>query len=159
MMPFEKQYFTGGANDIRAWPVRALGPGNFETPLTAQFYNQTADIKIVANLEYRFKLFWLLEGALFLDVGNIWIMPGLSDVSDDLENDNNVKTEFNFNTFLNQMALGTGLGVRLDLSFFLFRFDLGYKLRNPQSEWFPDSGDSFRFFDYFIPHFAVGYPF
>ena len=158
VMPFEKQYFTGGANDIRAWPVRALGPGNFETPLTAQFYNQTADIKIVANLEYRFKLFWLLEGALFLDAGNIWIMPGLSGVSDDLDNDNNVKTEFNFNTFLNQMALGTGLGVRLDLSFFLFRIDLGYKLRNPQSEWFPEP-DEPGFFNYLIPHFAVGYPF
>ena len=123
-----------------------------------QFSDFSGQKKIVENLEYRFKLFWLLEGALFLDAGNIWIMPGLSGVSDD-ESFDNVKTEFNFNTFLNQMALGTGLGVRLDFSFFLFRFDLGYKLRNPQSEWFPEPAETNGFFKYLIPHFAVGYPF
>ena len=71
-IPFEKQYFGGGANGIRAWQVRSLGPGSYVVPDTIDFINQTADIKLEANAEYRFKLFWILEGALFLDAGNIW---------------------------------------------------------------------------------------
>ena len=71
-IPFEKQYFGGGANGIRAWQVRSLGPGSYKPDTTATFLNQTADIKLEANAEYRFKLFWILEGAVFLDAGNIW---------------------------------------------------------------------------------------
>ncbi|MBP1666862.1 MAG: hypothetical protein H6Q23_1722, partial [Bacteroidetes bacterium] len=70
-VPFEKQYFGGGANGIRAWQVRTLGPGSY-VPDESKFLNQTADIKIEANAEYRFNLFWILEGAVFLDAGNIW---------------------------------------------------------------------------------------
>ena len=71
-IPFEKQYFSGGSNGIRAWQVRTLGPGSFSPTDTVSFLNQTADIKLEANAEYRFKLFWILEGAVFLDAGNIW---------------------------------------------------------------------------------------
>lgn len=154
-MPFEKQYFTGGANDIRAWPVRSLGPGSFVDTSSTGFYNQTADLKIVANLEYRFKLFWLLEGAFFVDVGNIWMLPKLKKLEEEDE-DEREDVVFKFDKFLSQMAIGTGLGVRLDFSFFLFRLDFGYKLRNPQEEWFPFKGS---FNDDVTMHFAIGYPF
>jgi outer membrane protein assembly factor BamA len=76
-VPFEKKYFSGGANSIRAWQVRSLGPGSFDESalidsVGRRFPNSTADIKLEANIEYRFNLFWLMEGALFLDAGNIW---------------------------------------------------------------------------------------
>ncbi len=159
-MPFEKQYYTGGANDIRAWPVRSLGPGADSTSvLTSGFFNQTGDMKIGANLEYRFNLFWKLEGALFFDFGNIWMLPKSSKNLEEPEEELSKDVIFNFNTFLSQMAIGTGVGIRLDLSFFLFRFDLGYKLRNPQGEWLPIYETNPGFFDYFTPHFTIGYPF
>ena len=114
-MPFEKQYFGGGANGIRAWRVRSLGPGSFK-PAPAAFLNQTADIKIEANAEYRFKLFWILEGALFLDAGNIWTIrydeaqPG---------------SQFLLNKFYKDIAVGTGAGLRFNFDFVIGRVDMG----------------------------------
>ncbi len=149
-LPFEKQYFTGGANDIRAWPVRSLGPGSFVQTKT-NFYNQTADLKIVANLEYRFKVFWVLEGALFLDMGNIWA------VSKEDDRPGALFTK----TFYDDLAIGTGIGARLNFSFFLFRLDFGFKMRDPQIE---DSNkwvflnNNYGRKDITL-HLAVGYPF
>jgi outer membrane protein assembly factor BamA len=77
-LPFEKRYFTGGANGVRAWQARALGPGSYYQA-KERYPNRTADIKFEANVEYRYKLFWKLEGALFFDAGNIWSMPGIDD--------------------------------------------------------------------------------
>jgi outer membrane protein assembly factor BamA len=120
-IPYEKQYFSGGANGIRAWQVRNLGPGSYRG-FTSRYPNTTADIKLEANLEYRFKLFWVLEGALFVDAGNIWsITP----------EDEREGAEFAWNKFYKEIAVGTGLGLRMDFSFFIFRFDLGLQARDP----------------------------
>ena len=130
-MPFEKQYFGGGANDIRAWQVRSLGPGSYQAPDTVNtLYNETADIKLELNAEYRFKLFWILESALFVDAGNIWtykndpFRPG---------------AQFKFNKFYKDIAIGTGTGLRFDFNFVIARVDLGMKLRDPSisqgSKW------------------------
>jgi outer membrane protein assembly factor BamA len=151
-IPFEKQYFTGGANGIRAWPVRNLGPGTYRETRSV-YPNATADIKLEANFEYRFKLFWILEGALFADAGNIWTIR---------KDDKREGTVFNWNTFYKQIAVGTGVGLRMDFSFFIFRIDLGLKARDPSlpsgPQWVilnrPDKNYKYTNF-----HVAIGYPF
>jgi outer membrane protein assembly factor BamA len=151
-IPFEKQYFGGGANGIRAWQVRTLGPGSF-VPDDSTFLNQTADIKLEFNAEYRFKLFWILEGAVFVDAGNIW------SIRNDIASPG---SQFKFNSFLNDIAVGTGAGLRLDLSFITLRADLGMKLRDPWidkgSKWIISSRP-YNFRDDFTLVVAIGYPF
>ncbi|PKQ60688.1 hypothetical protein BZG02_18365 [Labilibaculum filiforme] len=122
VLPFEKSYFSGGANGIRAWQVRSLGPGSYYSDDAAIYPNNSADLKFEANLEYRFKLFWALEGALFVDAGNIWAIS---------KKDDRVGADFEFDRFYKEIALGTGFGTRVDLNFILFRIDLGLKLRDP----------------------------
>lgn len=121
VLPFEKKYFSGGANSIRAWQVRSLGPGSFIDSLNMS--NQLGDIKLEANFEYRFKLIWVLEGAFFIDAGNIWAIN-----NDDIREN----AIFKFSDFYKQLAVGSGLGARFDFSFFVFRFDVGLKVREPQ---------------------------
>jgi len=154
VLPFEKRYFSGGANSIRAWPVRGLGPGSY-VEKTLDYYNQTADIKLEANAEYRFKLFWLLEGAFFIDAGNIWtIRP-----SGNLEIDE--AGLFKFDKFYKQIAVGVGAGTRLDFNYFVFRLDMGVKARDPSlapgERWVlgtkPIKWKDMTF------NFAIGYPF
>ncbi|MFO7851496.1 MAG: BamA/TamA family outer membrane protein [Bacteroidota bacterium] len=151
-VPFEKQYFSGGANSIRAWNVRSLGPGSY-TPVDSSFYNMTADIKLEFNAEYRFKLFWILEGAMFLDVGNIWTF---------YEDEDRPGTQFKWNKFYRDLAVGTGLGLRFDLNFVILRADLGMKLRDPQ---LPDAPRwilqrrKLNFRDDFTLNISIGYPF
>jgi len=153
-MPFEEQYFGGGANDIRAWRVRTLGPGSYVLPDTeSNFINQTADIKLEANAEYRFKLFWILEGALFADAGNIWTfrkdasMPGAN---------------FQINKFIDDMAVGAGVGLRFDIKFVLLRADFGLKLRDPMisdgSKWIPLTR-SYNLSNDLAMVIGIGYPF
>lgn len=108
VLPFEKKYFSGGANGIRAWPVRSLGPGTYKAS-PDEYPNQTADIKLEANLEYRFKLISFVEGALFMDAGNIWAIN---------DKDNREGALFKFNQFYRQIAFGTGTGLRFDMSYF-----------------------------------------
>jgi outer membrane protein assembly factor BamA len=151
-MPFEKQYFSGGANSIRAWQVKSLGPGSYEDPNQSSYPNQTGDVKLEANMEYRFKLFWKLEAALFLDVGNIWSLSSV----DDREG-----AGFKFNRFYKELAVGTGVGTRVVFSFFVFRFDLGIPLRNPYpiegDNWLPgNAGVKGRDLTF---NLAIGYPF
>ena len=151
VLPFEKKYFTGGANGIRAWPVRSLGPGTYKAS-PEEYPNQTADIKLEGNIEYRFKLISLLEGALFLDAGNIWAIN---------EKDNREGAQFKFSKFYRQIALGTGAGLRFDMSYFILRLDFGVKLRDPSETenrgWIlgyrPYSNSDFNL------SFAIGYPF
>lgn len=151
VLPFEKRYFSGGANSVRAWPVRGLGPGeSSERP--SVFYNQTADIKLEMNVEYRFRLFWLLEGALFVDAGNIWDIKSNSNVEGGL---------FEWNKFYKQFAIGAGFGTRLDFNYFIFRIDTGFKLHDPAfptgSRWIPITR---RYtWDDVAFNFAIGYPF
>ncbi|MBN2596614.1 BamA/TamA family outer membrane protein [Labilibaculum sp.] len=122
VLPFEKSYFSGGANGVRAWQVRSLGPGSYFSDDAAIYPNNSADLKLEANLEYRFKLFWVLEGALFVDAGNIWAIS---------KKDDRVGADFKFDRFYKEIALGTGFGTRVDLNFILFRIDLGLKLHDP----------------------------
>jgi outer membrane protein assembly factor BamA len=121
-IPFEKQYFGGGANGIRAWQVRSLGPGSYIHDSDTTFLNQTADIKLEANAEYRFKLFWILEGALFLDAGNIWTYQ---------DDPARPGSQFSLNKFYKDIAVGTGAGFRFDFKFVIGRVDVGMKLRDP----------------------------
>ena len=119
-VPFEKQYFEGGANDIRAWQLRSLGPGSYAD--SSRLLNETGDIKLEANAEYRYKLFWIIEGAIFLDAGNIWSFKN------DLARPG---SQFQFNKFYKDIAIGTGTGFRFDLKFVIARVDIGMKLRDP----------------------------
>ncbi len=151
-IPFEKQYFGGGANGIRAWQVRSLGPGSFLHQETG-FVNQTADIKLEANAEYRFKLFWILEGALFLDAGNIWTYN---------EDESRPGSKFEFKYLLDDIALGTGTGLRFDFKFVIGRVDMGMKLRDPSirggSSWIM-TNRKYNFRDDFTFVLGIGYPF
>ena len=154
VMPFEKRYYSGGSNGIRAWQVRSLGPGSYVLPADQadQYPNQLGDIKLEANFEYRFDLFWYLKGAVFMDAGNIWNIQ----YNEDLPG-----AEFAWNRFYREMALGTGLGLRLDLSFLVGRLDLGMKLRDPGQlggpGWIPFTRP-LQLSDFML-NFAIGYPF
>lgn len=153
VLPFEKKYFTGGANGIRAWQVRSLGPGSYPYKTLSGIYpNQSSDIKLEANLEYRFKLFWLMEGALFVDAGNIWAIN---------YKDNREGAVFRIDEFYKQFAVGSGFGLRFDFTYFLFRLDLGAKMRDPSREagkrFIP--GNYRLSTDQFNLSFAIGYPF
>lgn len=151
VLPFEKKYFTGGANGIRAWQVRSLGPGTYKAP-EGSYPNQSSDIKLEANLEYRYRLVWRIDGAFFLDAGNIWAIN---------KKDNRPGALFRFDRFYKQIALGTGTGFRFDFTYFIFRLDLGMKLRDPS---LPE-GKRFIIGNYpitakdFNLTFAIGYPF
>ncbi len=152
VLPFEKRYFSGGANSIRAWPVRGLGPGSYDDRSTG-YYNQTGDIKLELNAEYRFKLFWMLEGAFFIDAGNIYT------IRKDISPEGGL---FKFNDFTDKLAVGTGLGIRFDLKYFIFRLDTGLKVRdpsiaNPSKRWVFGSRD-YSWNDVAF-NFAIGYPF
>lgn len=120
-VPFEKQYFSGGANSIRGWAARTLGPGSYNDTIS-QYPNSTGDIKLEANIEYRYKLFWLVHGALFTDVGNVWAIT---------KSDERQGALFKFNKFYKDLAVASGFGLRFDFRFFWFRTDLGLKMRNP----------------------------
>jgi outer membrane protein assembly factor BamA len=149
-IPFEKQYFGGGANGVRGWSVRELGPGSFAGD--GNLLNQSGDIKFIGSVEYRSKLFWKFQGAAFIDAGNIWTIRSY---------ENQPGGVFRFDSFYKQIALSYGLGLRLDLDFFIVRFDGGMKALNPVYEsgrdrW-PITHPSFS--RDFAFHFAVGYPF
>ncbi|HEY9081835.1 MAG TPA: BamA/TamA family outer membrane protein [Vicingaceae bacterium] len=126
VLPFEKSYFGGGANGIRAWQARTLGPGSLpDSLISSQYVNQIGEIKIEGNVEYRFDITKLFEGAIFVDAGNIWITR---------EDEQRPNAEIKLDRFWQDVAVGTGIGLRLDFGFFLFRFDLAAKLKDPSSE-------------------------
>jgi len=148
-MPFERKYFSGGANGIRGWPIRTLGPGSYRSKPT-EFPNQSGDIKLEANAEYRFKMVGPLEGAFFFDLGNIWSVK-----------DNRPGTEFRFDRFYKEIALCSGLGMRYDFSYIIMRLDLGIKMHDPalpeSARWI--SPDNYFRKDNLNLVFAIGYPF
>ena len=153
-LPYEKQFYAGGASSMRGWQARALGPGRESSESMFVIPSQAGDMKLEANIEYRFPMFWKLNGALFADVGNIW------DIHGNLEDDN--LSRFDVKTLPESLAANWGAGVRLDLNFLILRVDLGVKLYNPASDieehWYgPGSWFSGR--DAFAIHFGVGYPF
>lgn len=151
MLPFEKRFYGGGANGVRGWDVRTLGPGRFPgTNSVSDFINQCGDIRLDMSSEYRAKIFWVLEGALFIDAGNIWTIHNYPTQPDGM---------FHFNSFYKELAAAYGVGLRLDFNYFLLRFDLGMKAHNPainQEPWpliHPKWGRDHSF------HFSIGYPF
>ena len=152
-IPFEKQFYSGGANSMRGWQARALGPGRSVKDTTFLIPSQTGDMKLEANVEYRFPMFWKLDGALFTDVGNIWTLQ-------ESGKDSNGSSKFNIHDFPASLAANWGLGLRLDLSFLILRIDLGIKLYDPSLEtdrWF--APDSWLRKNSYAVHFGVGYPF
>lgn len=148
-LPLEKSFFGGGANGIRAWEARSLGPGSLNVPADQQFA-QFGEVQIEYNIELRFRLTKSLFGALFADGGNIWLLPSAE--ADDA-------AKFGFNDFYLDFAFGPGFGLRYDLSFFIIRLDWGFKLRDPSKVY----GDRWwQFGDGAIPsnlNFGIGYPF
>lgn len=151
-LPFEKLYFSGGANSVRGWSVRSLGPGGYRGDSNSLDYvNHTGDIKLDLNLEYRTHLFWKLNGAAFIDAGNVWTIRNRELQPEGL---------FKFNRFYKQLAVAYGLGIRFDLDFLIIRFDGGMKAVNPMytgRDRYPIVSPDFK--RDFAFHFAVGYPF
>ena len=147
--PYSEQFYVGGANSIRAFTVRSIGPGSYHDPASAATYylDQTGDMKFLANLEYRPRLFGNLYGAVFLDAGNVWKMKN-DEVRDG--------AKFRMKNALKEMALGTGIGLRYDMDFLVIRLDWGVGLHLPYKSGFYNVG---KFKDSQSIHFAVGYPF
>jgi len=153
ILPFEKRYFSGGANSVRGWGVRKLGPGKFKgTGNAIDFINRTGDVKIDLNVEWRMFLFWKFNGAVFVDAGNIWTLRNYADQEGG---------QFKLDEFYKQMAVAYGIGLRLNFDYFILRIDMGMKAINPAYEtkeehWaiiHPKLSRDFAF------HFAVGLPF
>lgn len=152
-IPFEKQFYSGGANSMRGWQARSLGPGNSKADTTFVIPSQTGDVKLEANLEYRFPMFWKLCGAVFTDVGNIWTLK-------ETDGDDGSHTHFDLKNLAASLAADWGIGLRVDLNFLILRIDMGMKLYDPSqdtdrwrapSQWLKKDGYSL--------HFGVGYPF
>lgn len=154
VLPFEKRYFSGGANSVRGWTVRSLGPGRYkDKDGRINFITQTGDMKLDLNLEYRTHLFWKFYGALFADAGNIWTLR---------KYDEQPEGQFTLRGLVNDLAVSYGMGLRLNFDYFILRFDLGMKAINPAYETeeeahypliHPRMGRDLAF------HFAVGLPF
>lgn len=153
ILPYEKRYFAGGANSVRGWSVRELGPGSYkEEDGNVNFVNQTGNLKLDLSIEYRTFLFWQLHGAFFVDAGNVWNTRSYSGMEGGL---------FKFNRFYKQIAVAYGLGLRLNFDYFILRLDGGMKAINPAVTSgklhypviHPDFSRDFTL------HFAVGLPF
>lgn len=150
-VPYSEQFYIGGANSIRAFTVRSIGPGSYRAPKDLQngYFDQTGTFKFELNSEYRFPIISVLHGAVFVDTGNIWLLK-----NDPLRPGGELKGS----TFLKEMALGTGVGLRVDLGMMVIRGDLGYGLHAP---YYNGTNHYFniRFKDAFAFHLAIGYPF
>jgi outer membrane protein assembly factor BamA len=149
-MPFEEVYFSGGAYSLRGWQARTLGPGAAPMDSTFSIPNQVGDMKLEGNIEFRYKIFRVLEGALFLEGGNIWSLN---------PEDSRPGAYFKWSDFYRQIALNTGLGLRLNFGFLVIRLDWGVRIHDPAPgkgwinifDWLKNDNSSF--------HFGIGYPF
>lgn len=153
MIPYEKRYFSGGANSVRGWSVRELGPGSYMgRDGKVDFINQTGNLKLDLSAEYRAHLFWKIDGAVFVDAGNIWNTRHYEGLE---------KGQFHWDTFYKQIAVAYGLGLRLNFGYFILRFDGGMKAINPAVTsgrlHYPIAHPNFK--RDFAFHFAVGLPF
>ena len=151
-LPFEKHFYAGGSNSLRGWQARAVGPGLSQMDQSFVIPNQTGDMKLEANIEYRFNMFWKVAGALFVDAGNVWTLRSSGE-------GNSYESMFRWDTFGESIAANWGAGIRLNFGFLLLRLDMGVKIHDPAriqkwvtpDQWFKRDG--------FAVHFGVGYPF
>ena len=148
VLPFEKGFFEGGANGMRGWRIRSLGPGSYDE--TGEYIDKIGDIQIEGNIEYRFPIYKQLKGAIFTDIGNIWLLNS---------NTTFPGGEFEFDKFFGQLAIDGGFGFRFDFDFFIFRIDGALKLKDPSKptgeRWIIDKVR----FDKIMWNFGIGYPF
>ena len=149
-LPFEKHFYGGGANSLRGWQARTVGPGCSPRDTSFVIPNQTGDMKLEANIEYRFDMFWKVAGAVFVDAGNVWTLNKES--SDEL-------SIFRWNNLGESIAANWGVGVRLNLGFLLLRVDMGMKIHDPAREQKWVSPGRWLNRDNYALHFGVGYPF
>lgn len=157
---YPKQFFTGGPNSVRAFQIRSIGPGSDSTFLSAAgTFDRTGDMKLELNAEYRFNILYLLKGAVFFDAGNVWTVVRPAEPNDALK-------RFSFDDFMSEIGMGTGLGLRLDFSYFVMRFDIAMPLRNPtrakDKRWVISEfnlGSSKWRQQNLLLNLAIGYPF
>ncbi|HIF14239.1 MAG TPA: hypothetical protein EYQ86_02480 [Bacteroidetes bacterium] len=156
VLPYVKQFYLGGANSMRAWRARTLGPGSYfnqDIALSDKIIDQTGDLKLEANAEYRFNFSNVVKGGVFVDVGNIWNIK-----KDDLRSGAELKD--NFGAIKKDIAVGAGFGLRFDFNFFVFRTDLGVKVYDPILLDYIDLTDSdLDNYNFMNINFAIGYPF
>jgi outer membrane protein assembly factor BamA len=149
-LPFEKHFYGGGANSLRGWQARTVGPGCSPRDTSFVIPNQTGDMKLEANIEYRFDMFWKVAGAVFVDAGNVWTLNKES--SDEM-------STFRWNSLGESIAANWGVGARLNLGFLLLRVDMGMKIHDPAREQKWVSPGKWFNRDNYALHFGVGYPF
>jgi len=167
-LPFVKQFFSGGPYSVRAFNIRSLGPGNFNAvseDSSTDYFDRSGNLKLEANLEYRFPIFSYLKGAFFVDAGNVWLTGNYEDLENDQQTSNSSNTLFTDGKFesdwLNEVAAGFGFGLRVDIQNFVIRFDLASPFRVPyqpeNDRWnvpfFGNNGNKATL------NFAIGYPF
>ena len=158
ILPYSKQFFSGGPNSLRAFQINSVGPGTYnQKDDTLGILQLGGDIKLEMNAEYRFNIYRFLKGTLFVDAGNVWLQKS---------NPTNLGSPFLFSKFINEVAVGAGVGLRVDVSFFILRFDLAFPLRKPWLEenhrWVTnqiDFGSSAWRKDNLVLNVAIGYPF
>ena len=150
-VPVDLRYFAGGANSVRGWGARSLGPGSMPHSASRSIFDQVGDIRLELSAEYRMRILGPVQLALFADAGNIWTIRPY---------ENQPKGDFKWRTFYKEIALATGLGLRWDFDYFVLRFDLGSKLYDPQVEnnrpWVITYQ---KLSDLVALHFGIGYPF
>lgn len=149
-LPFEKGFYAGGANGMRGWRIRSLGPGSSSTNEATDQIDRIGDIQMEANIEYRFPIYSFVKGAIYIDAGNVWLLK---------ENDFFPGGNFKLKNFVSEIALDTGFGLRFDFNFFIFRLDAAIRLRDPanamDSRWVTLKNG----FDKLALNFGIGYPF
>jgi outer membrane protein assembly factor BamA len=150
-LPYVEQFFSGGAYSVRGFTARYLGPGSFHTDDQSGYIDQSGDIKLESNLEFRFDMSKMLKGAIYVETGNIWLVN---------EDPNRPGAKLDFHTFYDQLAVGTGFGLRFDFSFFVLRADMGFPLRTPyltgNRNWLFGTD---RILSGGLFYLAIGYPF
>ena len=151
-LPYVEQFFSGGAYSIRGFTARYVGPGSFYTDDKSGYIDQSGDIKLEGNIEYRFTMSKILKGALFVDAGNIWLVN---------EDESRPGAKFEMNDFYKQLAVGTGFGLRFDFGFFVMRTDVGFPIRTPylqenNKNWLFGTNEIWSSGLFYL---AIGYPF